>query len=102
MKNAARKSGSKWMGSMALATAVLGGFMLFSGAANAKAADRDDYGYDRQVQYTERRAHEASERFGYFSREAKYWRHENHEAKERAKHFRHEYREHHERDRDRY
>jgi len=88
------------MRSMALATAVLGGFMLFSGASYARAQDRDDYyRYDRQVQYTNSRAHEAAERYGYFSREAKHWRHENHEAKERQKHFRHEYREHH---RDRY
>jgi hypothetical protein len=97
MKNAQSKGGKKWLGSMALATAVLGGFILFSGASNARAADWDDYGYyspyDRQVQYTEWRAHEAAERFGYHSREAKYWRHENHEARERAEHFRHEQRE---------
>jgi len=89
---------SKW--GMALASAALGGWMLFAGAANAKA---DDRGYDRQVRYTEWRAHEAAERFGYYSREARHWRHENHEARERAKRFRHndrerrERREHHER-----
>ena len=102
MKNVQSKYGKKWMGSMALATAVLGGFMLFSGASNAKAADRDDYRYGRQVQYTEWRAHEAAERYGYYSREARHWRHENHEARERASHFRHERHERRERHRDRY
>jgi len=94
MKNQQGKCGKKWMGSMALATAMLGGFMLISGATNAKAADRDDYDYryDRQVRYTEWRAHEAAERYGYYSREAKHWRHENHEARERGRHSRHEYR----------
>ena len=86
---------------LTLASALLGGLMLFAGATNAKAADWDDHPYDRQVRYTEWRAHEAAERFGYDSREARHWRHENHEARERARHFRHEYREHHERyDRD--
>ncbi len=106
MKNEQRSGGKKWMESMALATAVLGGFMLFSGATNVRAADRDDY--DRRVQYTEWRAHEAAERYGYNSREAKHWRHENHEARERERHFRHERHERrerrlrHERYRDRY
>ena len=91
MKNVKSKSGQKWIGSMALATAVLGGFMLFSGASNLKAADWDDYGnrFDRRVQYTEWRAHEAAERYGYYSQEARRWRHENHEARERARHYRH-------------
>jgi hypothetical protein len=103
MKNAQSRHGKKWMGTMALATAVLGGFMLFAGASNAKAVDWDDHSYDRQVRYKEWRAHQAAERFGYNSREARHWRHENHEAREREKHFRHEYRERHERyHRDRY
>lgn len=84
MRNAQSRHGKKWMGTMALATAVLGGVMLFAGASNAKAVDWDDHSYHRQVRYTE-------------------WRHENHEAREREKHFRHEYRERHERyHRDRY
>ena len=100
MKNLQTQSGKRWMRSMALATAVLGGFLLFSGASNTKAADWDDYRYDRKVQYTEWRAHEAAERYGYYSREARHWRHENHEARERRQnHFRHEYREHYDRDR---
>ena len=92
----------KWLGSMALATMALGGLLLFSGATNAKADDGDGYRYERQVQYTGWRAHEAAENFGYYSHEARHWRHENHEARERLEHFRHEYREHHWRDRDDY
>jgi hypothetical protein len=95
MKNAQNMLG-RWMGRAALATAVVGSFLLFSGASNAAVADRDR-DYDRQVQYTEWRAHEAAEQFGYNSREAKHWRHENHEARERREHFWHEYREHHKR-----
>ena len=103
MKNAQSIHGKRWVGTLALATAVLGGFMLFADVANAKAADWGDHSRDRQVRYTEWRAHEAAERFGYDSREARHWRHENHEAREREKHFRHEYRERHERyRRDRY
>ena len=96
MKNAQSRHGKRWVGTLALATAVLGGFMLFADASNAKAADWVDHSRDRQVRYTEWRAHEAAERFGYNSRDARYWRHENHEAREREKHFRHEYRERHE------
>ena len=83
----------KSIGTIRLAAAVLGGFLLFAGAASAQAADRDR-DYDRQVQYTQWRAHQAAERFGYNSWEAKHWRHENHEAREREKHFWHEHREH--------
>ncbi len=96
MKNAQHKV--KWMGSMALATAMLGGLLMFAGASIAKADDGDFYRCDRQVQYTAWRAHEAAEHFGYFSREARYWRHENHEARERRAHLLHEYREHRERE----
>ena|SRR5579863_6182666 len=100
MKNEQRSRGKKWMGSVALTAAALGGFVLFSGASNAQAQDRDGYYRDdHQVRYSEWRANEAAERFGYNSREARHWRHENHEAREHEKHFRHEYREHH---RDRY
>jgi hypothetical protein len=88
----------KWMGKISVATAVLGGVMLFAGAGGARA-DEWNRDYDRQVRYTEWRAHEAAERFGYNSREARHWRHENHEARERERHARHEYREHAGRDR---
>ena len=98
---------NRWTKKIALATAMLGGFLLLAGAPKAKAADGDDYAYDRQTEYTAWRAHEAAEQFGYYSREARYWRHENHEARERAeRHRRHEWRERHDRyygyDRDRY
>ena len=93
MSNSKFVSTKRWFGSTALATAVLGGLLLFAGATNARADD-DGYRYERQVQYTEWRAREAAELFGYYSREARHWRHENHEARERLEHWRHEYREH--------
>jgi len=46
----------------------LGGLMLFTGVSSAKAADWDDHPYDREARYTEWRAHEAAERFGYARR----------------------------------
>ena len=89
-----------WIGSLA-AVVMLGAAPCVHADvvtdSNAKAADWDDHSRNRQVRYTEWRAHEAAERFGYNSREARHWRHENHEAREREKHFRHEYRERHER-----
>jgi hypothetical protein len=100
MSSAQVLKGKKWLGSMAFATAVFGGFLMFAGATNARADDDDGYRYERQVQYTEWRAHEAAENFGYYSHEAKHWRHENHEAREKLEHWRHEYREHHRRYRD--
>jgi len=69
-------------GKAALATAALGGFFLFAGAANAQAADR--YDCDRAIRYSDHRLHEAIEHRGYYSREANYWRHERHEAFERC------------------
>lgn len=84
-------------GKAALATAALGGFLLFAGAPGAKANDWDDC--NRRVAYSESRYHEAVEHFGPYSREARFWAHERHEAYERAGHYRHEWREHH-RDRD--
>lgn len=80
-----------------LATAALGGFLLFAAAPGAKAEDRDDC--NRRVNYTDWRYHEAVEHFGRHSPEARYWSHERHEAREYAEHCRHEWREHH-RDRD--
>lgn len=92
--------GKRWLTSMGLATAVLGGVLLFGGASNAKADD-DCYRVERNVQYTGWRAHEASEEFGYFSREARHWRHENHEARERLGHCRHRHRDYYNRNYDR-
>jgi len=100
MTNLKAGNSKRWFGSMALATAALGGFLLFGGATNAKANDDDGYRLERKVQYTEWRANEAAEHFGYYSHEARHWRHENHEARERLEHWRHEYRERHRRYRD--
>lgn len=66
----------------ALATAALGGFLLFAGAPGAKANDWDDC--HRRVVYND-------------------WRyHERLEARERAAYYRHEWREHHRYRNDRY
>ena len=86
------------LGKTALATAALG-FSLAAGAPAAKANGWDDS--NRRISYTESRYHEAVERFGPYSRQARHWEHERHEAYERREHLRHEYREHH-RDYDRY
>jgi hypothetical protein len=80
-------------GKTALATAALGGFLLFAGAPSAKANDWDDC--NRRAAYSDWRYHEAMERFGRYSRDARYWAHERHEAYERLEHARHEWREHH-------
>jgi hypothetical protein len=100
MTNLKTGNSKRWCASMALATASLGGFLLFAGAGSAKANDYDCYRVERRVEETDWRAHEAAEEFGYYSRAAKHWRHENHEARERLEHCRHEYREHYRRYRD--
>ena len=95
-------------GKAALASAALGGFLLFGGVPGAKAANWDDC--NRRVNYTEYRLRESIDRYGYYSRSANHWRHERHEALEaRERCFRdrdrREWREHHrdwDRDRDRY
>ena len=76
----------------ALAIAALG-FLLAAGAPAAKANDWDDC--NRRLSYTEWRYHEALERFGPYSSQARHWAHERREAYERIEHLRHEYREHH-------
>jgi len=78
------------LGKTVLATAALG-FLLAAGAPAAKANDWDDC--NRRVNYTEYRYHEAVERFGPYSGEARHWAHERHEAYGRQEHLRHEYRE---------
>jgi hypothetical protein len=100
MSNANKGTRQPWFGSTALATAVLGGFLMLGGATSARADDDDGYRFRREVQVTEWRANEAAEHFGYYSREAKHWRHENREARQRLRHWQHEYREHHRRYRD--
>jgi hypothetical protein len=91
-------SGKFSKGSLALATVLLGGVMF---AGSAQAADRDDGRFDRETRYTARRAHQAEERFGYNSREARHWRHENREARQRAERYEHRDRDRHRRDHDR-
>jgi hypothetical protein len=66
-------------GKAIFATAALGGFLLFAGAPAAKAAD-----CDRGVAYSEFRYHRAVERFGPYSRDARYWAHERQIAFVRA------------------
>ena len=63
-----------------LAALALGGFLFLAGAPSARAYDRDDC--YRRVHYTEYRYREAVEHFGPYSREARHWAHERHEAYE--------------------
>ena len=76
MKNSPEVKG--WKRSIALATAVLGGFGLFAGAGGARASDRDDHRDDRQRQYSERRV-DQRERFDYSGRDSRNWRPQNNE-----------------------
>jgi len=91
-------------GKILLATAALGGFLLFAGAPSAKANDWDDC--NRRAAYSNWRLHESIEHFGYYSPQATYWRHERHEAYAQLQRYRrqewrerawreHEWREHH-------
>ena len=90
-------------GKTALAAAALGGFLFFAAPSNTNAAARDDC--DRRIARTQHRLHEAIEDHGYYSRQARHWRHELREAYERCeyrdndRYQRHYYREY---DRDRY
>jgi hypothetical protein len=84
-------------GKAALATAALGGLLLFAGAPGAQAADRDDC--QRRIARTDHRLHEAIEDHGYYRRQAEHWRHERREAYERC--YGREYRNNWDRDRDR-
>jgi hypothetical protein len=103
-------------GKALLAGALLCALLLFTGAPSAKANGWENS--SRRVAYSERRLEEAIEYFGYYSPEARYWRHERHEAYEQLERYRryewrerarreHEWREHrrdydgHRRDRDR-
>jgi hypothetical protein len=82
-------------GKAALATATLGGFMLFAGTPSAKANGWDDC--NRRAAYTDWRLHESIERFGYYSSQANHWRHERNEAYERLERYRRNERREHER-----
>jgi hypothetical protein len=84
----------KWLfGKAALATAALSGLLLLAGAPSAKANDGDDC--NRRAAYAEYRLHESIVYFGYYSPQARYWRHERHEAQEQLERYRRrEWREH--------
>ena len=76
----------------ALAALALAAFLLFAGAPSAKANGWDDC--NRRVAYAEWRLHQSIEYFGYYSPQARYWRHERHEAYEQLERYRrHEWRE---------
>ena len=70
-------------GKTALPAAALGGFLLFSGASNANAADRYS-DCERRIARTQHRLHEAIEDHGYYSRQANHQRHELREAYDRC------------------
>jgi hypothetical protein len=73
-------------GKAVLASAALGGFLLFAGAPGAKANGWDDC--NRRVSYTQYRYNEAAERYGPYSSAARHWAHERHEAYERCDRYR--------------
>lgn len=74
------KNSAKLLGKATLATAALGGLLLFAGAPSAKAND-GSYG-DRRIDRAEWKLHEAIEHHGYYSRQADHWRHELREWRE--------------------
>lgn len=76
-------------GATALATAALGGFLLFAGASSAQAHDR--YDCYRRIQKAEWKLDEAIQRHGYYSRQADHRRHDLREARERCWRERHEW-----------
>ena len=71
-----------WLGRVISPVILVGGLALFAGAANAKAQDWEDC--NRQMAYAKGQLHEAIEDYGYYSRQANYWRHEVHETYERC------------------
>ena len=77
-------------GKAALASVVLGGFLLFAGAPDAKASGWDDC--NRRVSYTQYRYNQAIERFGPYSSAARHWAQQRREAYARCERFRREHR----------
>jgi hypothetical protein len=73
---------SSLFGKTVFAALALGG-ILFAGAPAAKANSWEEC--HRRVNYTEMRYREAVERFGPYSREARHWAHERHEAYEHCR-----------------
>ncbi|HYW67274.1 MAG TPA: hypothetical protein VFB10_11255 [Candidatus Dormibacteraeota bacterium] len=74
----------------ALASAVLGGFLLFAGAPGAKANAWDDC--NRRAAYTEMRYRQAVAHYGPYSTQARHWAHERYAATERCERLRHDWR----------
>jgi len=77
-------------GKTILASAVMGGFLLFAGVPSAKANGWDDC--NRRVSYTQSRYREAVERHGPYSSAARHWAHERNEAYARCDRYRDHYR----------
>jgi hypothetical protein len=77
---------------MLIAATLFGGLLLFASAPSAKANDWDDC--NRRAAYADWRYHQAVVHFGFYSPEARYWRHERYEAFARSEFYRrHEWRE---------
>ncbi len=72
-----------------LASAALGGLLLFAGAPAAKANGWDDC--HRRISYTQYRYNEALGRYGPYSSAARHWAHERHAAYVRCDRFRDRY-----------
>jgi len=73
---------SSLFGQITLAALALGG-ILFAGAPAAKANSWE--ACNRRMNYTEMRYRQAVEHFGPYSREARHWAHERHEAYEHCR-----------------
>jgi hypothetical protein len=73
-----------------LAALALGAFLAFAGAPAAKANSWDDC--NRRVAYTNLRYREAVDHFGPYSRAARHWAHERHEAYQHLARCRHSWR----------
>lgn len=74
----------------AVAALTLGGVLCFAGAPAARANSWEDC--NRRVAYTNFRYDQAVGRFGPYSREARHWAHERHEAYEHLARCRHDWR----------
>jgi hypothetical protein len=75
------RSNSSFFGRMALASAALAGFLMFTGAPHLRADDDD---CQRRIAKADHKLHEAIEHHGYESRQAEHWRHELREERERC------------------
>lgn len=90
-----------WITKAVLASAVLGGFLLFAGAPGAKADDRDDHRYSPQANEWRHDRYQAER----VERQRQEWREQEWREHERAEHRDYEHRDYDRRDyhdRDRY